>query len=219
MTEAPKKKITVYTLYLNDYLGEVAELTLPTIGSWAKRIGANFQLISTRKFEGWPITYEKLQLHQLMQENKDDWSIHVDADMLLHPDLPNLLENLMPGEIGVHVIYDPAPWFKFDDYFFRDGRRIGITSNFMAVPKECRDLLLPFDCSLEEASSGVSRLHGIDDYCFSRNLARFGLKMGGLLPEPEKQYMIRHLSAGGNSNNIKELYEEAQSILKKWPNF
>jgi hypothetical protein len=208
-------KITVYTLYIGDYLGEIAKHTLPSIERWANKIGANFQLIQDRKYPDWPITYEKVQIYELSKQNNDDWSIHVDADMLLHPDLPNLIENLDPRAVSFHVAYDPSVWFKADEFFFRDGRQIGLTSNFVAASKACRDLWMPFDCCLEEASKGTKRMHGIDDYCFSRNLARYGLKTQGMLPDEDKQYMVRHLNAGGQ-NASQELLKEVETVLKSW---
>ena len=58
-------KKTLYTLMVNGYSPRITKLTLPMIRFYAHKIGADFHIITERKFLEWPITYEKMQVHEL----------------------------------------------------------------------------------------------------------------------------------------------------------
>ena len=203
----------LFTLYVKDYFPEMAKITLPNIERYAKKIGANFHLITERKFPEWPVTYEKLQIHELGKDA--DWNIHVDADMLIHPDFWDVTKASDPRCVSFLHAYDAKEWFKPDEYFLRDGRERGVTSNFVVVHRMCHDFWTPFDVPFEVAKHGTKRLHGIDDYCFSRNLAKYGLKDCGILPNPRYHWQIVHLCTGGNPQK-EIILEHAQKVLKDW---
>jgi hypothetical protein len=184
---------TVYVLNIDDYAPELTALTYPHIKFWADKIGAHVYKITERKFPTWDIPYEKLQIYELARERKDDWSIYIDSDALVHPELPDLT-TLVPRDTVMHNGADFAPirW-KYDEYFLRDGRHIG-SCNWLAVASSwCRDLWRPLDdltfaqaiknitVTVEERHSGIRAEHLIDDYTLSRNIARFGLKFTTLI--------------------------------------
>lgn len=179
-------KKTVYTLIVDGFLPEVTNLTLPYMEKYASKIGADFHIISERKFPDMPVTYEKLQIYELGKDN--DWNIFFDADALIHPDLFDITEQLKPDTV-LHRGNDMAGnrW-KYDKYFRRDGRNIGSGNWFTVASGLCLDLWHPLeDLTLEEAlaniqptseekNKGVTPSHLIDDYVLSRNIARYGLK-------------------------------------------
>jgi indolepyruvate ferredoxin oxidoreductase beta subunit len=70
----------VWVLYINNYFPELCKYTLPTIKLYAQKIGADFNLITTRKYLEFPITYEKIQIYEL--GNNYDWNILIDADKI-----------------------------------------------------------------------------------------------------------------------------------------
>lgn len=191
MTRARK---TLYTLNVNHYEPAITALTFPLLEEWARKMGAEFVQITERKFPDMPVVYEKLQIKELAAARGDDWSIYVDADALIHPDMPDLTEHL-PKDTVLHYGNDMATIrFTRDDYFRRDGRSIGSCNWFTIASSWCRDLWTPLDIPLEEAlthifpthreasgdhsgpDSKVDPAHLIDDYTLSRNIARFGLK-------------------------------------------
>jgi hypothetical protein len=181
-------KKTLFTLCVDGYAPEITALTFPLMRRYADKIGADFHVITERKFPDYPPVFEKLQIHTLGRDMGNDWNIYVDADALIHPDLFDFTEHLSKDTV-FHNGSDPASirW-RFDDYFRRDGRNIGSCNWFTAASDWCLDLWRPPEEPLEdlvanislirqEVESGVMRpSHLIDDYVLSRNIARFGLK-------------------------------------------
>jgi len=205
-------KKCVYTLCVEDYFPELCALTIPNHEAYAKKIGADFKLITERKYLDWPPTYEKVQIYE--QGANNDWNIHIDADMLIHPDMWDVTKEDL-STIFYYSIYDPRLYFPANAYFLRDGRLIGICSSFIAVPNWCHDLWEPFQISFEDAKQGLKRVHGIDDYCFSVNFARYGLK-GSFIFDGDTPpiWNIQHLEVGGDATNRKEeILEKAKTIL------
>jgi len=182
-------KKAIFTLNVDNYAPEVTAITYPLIEFWAKKIGASFNVISERKFEGWPPVYEKLQIYELGQQMENDWNIYIDSDALIHPDLPDLTM-VLPRDTVSHHGNDFAPirW-KYDRFFMRDGRHLGSGNWFTIASDLCIDLWRPLDDltldeakanifpTVEEINAGVfDPSHLIDDYTLSRNIAKFGLK-------------------------------------------
>ena len=182
-----KLKKTVFTLNVDNYAPEITELTYPLLRRYAQKIGADFHMITERKFPGFPPVYEKLQIHKLGQKMKNDWNIYVDSDALIHPDFFDVTEFLTKDTV-CHNGSDMANnrW-RYDKYFRRDGRNIG-SCNWLTIASDwCLDLWQPLEIPFEEAlenifpiqnelNTVVTKEHLIDDYTLSRNIARFGLK-------------------------------------------
>jgi len=182
-------KKTVFTLNLDGYAPEITELTYPLIEAYAHKIGADFHIIGERKFPAWPLTFEKLQIHELGQQMKNDWNIYIDSDTLIHPDTPDMTL-LLPRDTVSHYGKDfSLVRWRSDRYFERDGRNIG-SGNWLAIASNlCIDLWKPPDDltpaeaidnihpTVPERRSGViNPSHLIDDYLLSRNIAKYGLK-------------------------------------------
>jgi hypothetical protein len=179
---------TIYLLNIDDYAPEVTALTYPSIYEWAAKIDACVHVIKRREFPEWPLTYEKLQIHELAQQREDDWSIYIDSDTLVHPELPDVTE-LIRRDFVCHNAIDFAPirW-RYDQYFRRDGRNVGSANWFACASSWCRDLWRPLDdLTPTEAIANITLSvperkwmkpeHLVDDYALSRNIARFGLKV------------------------------------------
>jgi|WetSurMetagenome_2_1015567.scaffolds.fasta_scaffold109175_2 hypothetical protein len=188
MWEKSQKK-TIFTLNLNGYAPEITDLTYPLIEAYARKIGAEFHIITERKFPEWPLTYEKFQIYELAQQMNNDWNIYIDSDALVHPDTPDVTL-ILPRDTVAHFGKDfsPVRW-KEDRFFRRDGRHIG-SGNWLAVGSDlCIDLWKPLDdltpqeaianinpTVAERRSAIIERSHLIDDYVCSRNIAKYGLK-------------------------------------------
>lgn len=183
----PMKK-TVYTLNIDNYEPQITELTYPFLRHWAKKIGAEFYVIKTRRWPNFPPVYEKFQIYDLSREHHNDWSLYVDSDALLHPDLFDITVHL-EKDTCFHYSKDMASLrWRYDHYFLRDGRNIGSGNWFTGASDWCRDLWHPLeDLTLEEAIANINPIvneenhkiepaHLIDDYVCSRNIARYGLK-------------------------------------------
>ena len=183
-------KKTLYTLNINGYNPEITALTYPLIKRYADKIGAEFYIISERH---WPVSYapvyEKLQIYYLQQERGDDWSIFMDGDTLVHPDMFDITEFIGKDTVCHNGADMANNRWRYDQYFRRDGRHIG-SCNWLAVASDwCRDLWHPLeegDLTYEQAlenifpiqqelNTVITRDHLIDDYVLSRNIARYGL--------------------------------------------
>lgn len=176
----------LFTLNVDDYAPEICALTHPLLRRYADKIGAEFIEITKRKYAGYPVTYEKLQIHELGR--RYDWIIYFDSDCLVHPDLFDVTE-FLPQDTVLQNARDVASnRFTYDEYFRRDGRHIGACNWFTVASRWCLDLWRPLeDLTISEAVSrihvqdceeraGITAAHLIDDYVLSRNIARFGLK-------------------------------------------
>ena len=184
---------TVYLLNVDDYAPEITEITYPAIARWAERIHATeIYVIRDRAFSAWPVTYEKLQIHELARDRDDDWAIYIDSDALLHPELPDMTE-LLPWDTVAHNGNDWAPVrFDPDEYNLRDGRGIGSCNWFAVASRQCLDLWRPLEISparaierihptVSELAAGITPEHLVDDFALSNNIARFGLKFTTLM--------------------------------------
>jgi hypothetical protein len=125
-------------------------LTFPLLNRYAEKIGAEFRVISERKFPDWPITFEKFQIFNLGREAENDWNIYIDADALIHPETPDFTLYI-PKDTIAHTGQDFAPLrWKYDRFYMRDGRDIG--SCFPA------GTILPGSGSIEALEIGSSVL-------------------------------------------------------------
>lgn len=181
------RRCTIWTLNVNDYCPEITELTFPAMKHWAHKIGADFNVITERKYPDFPPVYEKLQLHTLGRDS--EWTVYLDADAIVSPEMFDPTEHLAKNEV-LHWGADMAGnrW-RYDDYFRRDGRHIGSGNWFTVASNWCLDLWHPLDdLTLDQAKenifptvpelrAGIKPEHLIDDYTLSRNIARYGLKV------------------------------------------
>jgi hypothetical protein len=186
----PRIKKGVFTLNLNpDAYQEVTDLTYPLIKEWSRKLGADFMEIKDRKFpEALSPTYEKCQVYQLAQDLNLDWAIFVDADALIHPDTMDFTNHIGKDTVMHHGADFASIRWRYDKYFWRDGRNIGSCTWFIVASDWCLDIYKPLDdISLEtayenifpiseEVQRGVEPFRLIEDYVFSRNIAKYGLK-------------------------------------------
>jgi hypothetical protein len=224
-----KIKKTIFTLAINNWEPDICDLTFPLMRLYADKIGADFYVIKERRFEDWPITYEKMQIYQLAQEMENDWNIYIDADTLVHPEMIDIT-TLLSKDTVLHNGFDMAQirW-KFDRFFLRDGRRISSCNWFTMASDWCIELWKPHDdltadeCmarsfpTVEETNTTVNSYHLIDDYTLSRNIAKYGLKFKAfrdLLPEIglADSWLLWHQYTLTPEKKL----EEMKSILEQW---
>lgn len=220
-------KKTVYTLNVDNYSPEITRMTYPLLKLYARKIGADFHVINQRKFKGWPVVYEKLQIYELAKFHKNDWNIYIDSDALVHPETIDFT-SFMHKDTIAHNGTDMANirW-NYDKYFWRDGRNLGSCNWFTVASDWCVDLWTPLDISFEEAlknifptvneiNTVVTPDHLIDDYTLSRNIARFGLKLKTLksiqdevIPESNFFWHLYTLP-------IDEKIKQMQGMIEQW---
>lgn len=224
-------KITkrMYTLNVNGFSKEITAITYPFLKYWADKIGAEFHVISERKFPGFPITYEKLQIYELARSSNFDWHIYVDSDALVHPETLDFTAHIPMNTVAHNGIDLASIRWRNDDVFMRDGRYVGSCNWMTFGSRWCIDLWHPLeDITLEEALSnirptreeracGIEAEHLIDDYTLSRNIARFGLKCTTLMQIQKDMGLtdanfFHHLYTLTTEEKIKSL----QECIKLW---
>jgi len=181
-------KKTVFTLCVDGYPKEITDLTFPLLQGYADKIGAEFVIIQKRRFFEWPVVYEKFQIYDLSRELGSDWNIYVDADALVHPDMPDVTAHLGRDTVMQNGQDLASSRWKYDEYMRRDGRLISSCNWFCVFSDWCRDIYHPLEdmtlaqalmniypCQLER-NFGIDAGHLIDDYVVTRNIARYGLK-------------------------------------------
>ena len=185
VSTSPVKK-TIFTLNIGNYSPEITDLTYPFIQKYANSIDANFHIISKRKFPGYPILYEKMQVFELGEGN--DWNIFVDSDCLISPNLFDITEVLPENTVMTYGADFAGGRFKYDNFFRRDGRNIGASTFFTVASSFCIDIWEPLnDITLDEAIGNIKMTelekslghkpgYGINDYLISRNMAKYGIK-------------------------------------------
>jgi hypothetical protein len=201
---SPQKRC-VHILLIDDYFPELCALTLPTIEAWAKRCNADVNYITKRRWPKWPLLTEKLQVYY--DGTGYDWNILIDADVLVHPQTPDLFAQHLPAD---HIVakdaYNAHRQFKIDNdiYFLRDGRDLGLSSCLVMASRWCHDLWrpLPEEMDLQTACDNILQERKcIDEYSLSRNMARFGFKV---IPpvDPQTSYnLFYHLGVFGEDKD------------------
>lgn len=184
-----KIKKTIFTLDIdNAYDKDLTDLTYPLLKKYAHKIGADFHIISERKYPEYPVTYEKLQIYDLAQEMENDWNLFFDCDALLHPDFMDVTSHI-PFDHVCHWGQDIASHrWKYDRFFLRDGRHIGSCSWFVICSSWNIEIWKPVDdLTIDEIADNISPINSeviagitpirlIEDYVLSRNIAKYGLK-------------------------------------------
>ena len=206
----------LFIVRVNDYFPELCEITIPRIREYAKRIGAEFIEITERKYSDFPPTYEKMQVYDLGKDY--DWCILSDVDNMIHPNCIDFTTWLDSAYVGYFSGFEADTMFEVDKYFKRDRRNLGIASGFVVTSSLTHDLWTPLEFSWEEARKRTKREFIIDEYCLSRNMAKFGLKFTGLNINKVIGDMVIHLGVEERSDR-KFIVERAKSLDVEWKAF
>lgn len=214
MSEKAKK--CIYVVATPGYARDMCAITLPTIERYAERIGADFKIISKRKFPSFPINYERIQIYELGQEY--DWNINIDADMLIGEDLVDPTERVLPHVVGVVMMFPLERYIDTTEshYFKKDGRYIGVVDAFVVTNKLTHKLWepLPNDFSDYKHLFLDGNTRRISEYCLSQNVAKYGFGIAGIYKPTERIYHINYTS-GQNIDAVKI----ATDKLNEWKDY
>lgn len=210
MNDNPTKGKCVHTVVIDNWKPDLCAVTLPNLERFAKRIGADFNVISKAKFDGYPPNYERLQI---WEDGKDyAWNINVDADTILHRDFEDPTSWLDSRYVASSWMTDPRFYFVCNKYFERDGRLIGIADSFVVSSYATHDLWRPLDIPFSEARKlCLKDERMVSEYCLSLNVARYGLKFNGAIKDKDKFYSI-----GTTTNKVADPVKMMINKLKEW---
>lgn len=208
-------KKNVFVLHLDNYRPDLCRYTLPTIKLWADKIGASMRFIQSRKFPGWPITYEKMQVHELGKGAH--WNILVDADFLLHPDLPDFTSMLDRRVVGMHYGFNWRSLFKPNRYLERAGHNQAVAGGFVITSDWTHELWEPLPMLPSEALELTKRAFIVDEYALTNNLCKYGFAYTGLqLNETIAKQMI-HLGSEERTEEQRAMdAAHAAELTKRW---
>lgn len=208
------KKI-IHVVWINEYFGELWELTKPTIEQYAYRIGAELNIITQRKFHNWHINYEKVQVYY--DGLHADANFLIDMDVLIHPQFPDFTSIVPQHHIGFNDNYHISTKCNVADniYFQRDGRDVGIASNAVVSYRSTHDVWTPLNITPQQGKEITFVREGdIDEYTLSHNMAKFGLKYTGITWEDWQRYYFVHIGTDDRNRALNDAY----NILNKWNN-
>lgn len=207
---SPTKKKCIHVIAFDDYQPEMCEITIPNLKSYAKKIGADFNLIREVKFPGFPPNYERFQIYESGRDY--EWNFNIDADTLLHPDCEDPTEWLDPTEFGSLWGMSADAYFKCNKYFIRDGRNQAIADQFTVSNFLIHDIWEPLRMTFEEASSQCpADSRQVSEFALSLNLARFGIRHQGALKDHSK-----HFSPMVTGHKVEKPADVMRAKLKEW---
>lgn len=207
-------KKCVFVLRIDNYRPDLCEFTLPTIKSYAKRIGAEYREITARDWSPrHPPTFEKLQVSHLGAENH--WNILVDADIMLNPELHDVTLSTPVDHVASSYSFRANSMFLADKYFLRDGRNIGIAGGFVVSSHLTHDLWRPPSMPLIQLLERTKRSHIVDEYVISRNLAKYGLKHTGIMDKVD-DFIVHLGTADKSASELSSDVDKARDLIKIW---
>ncbi len=203
----------VHVLATPGYAPEMCSVTIPAIERFAKRIGADFNLITERKFPSFPVNYERLQVYELGRDY--DWNLNIDADMVIGESLADPTTRVPPHRVGILMRFWLESFIDISGnrYFQRDQRHIGIVDAFIVTSRLTHDLWEPLEGDFESYKhlfrDGITRR--ISEYCLSQNFAKYGLNFAAMYNKEDHIYHINYTSDGSQDSRAIALQK-----LQEW---
>ena len=165
---------------------------------------------------------------QVYEDGKDaEVNILCDADMLIHPEFPDVTTFLQRNSIAFNDNYNISWKYHVDRirYFMRDGRDVGIATNFVVSSDWTHDVWEPLSLSQKDiedlakkentdagGADGRGWGHYADEFALSYNMAKYGLKYTGVTWEDWMRPWLIHTGTGDKN----EALEMARTTLEKW---
>ena len=150
-----------------------------------------------------------------------------DADMLIHPHFPDVHEIVKdPAYVAFNDNYNISTKYQADriPYFKRDGRDVGIATNFVVASNLTHDLWEPIPLTSQQISDlavpnndepgewNRGWGHYADEFALSFNLAKYGLKYQGICPEDWQRPFLIHVGTGDKPKSLRI----ARETLAQW---
>lgn len=215
-------KTAVWVVAVNNYMPELCAITFPNLKAFASRIGADFNVIEERKFNSFPPTYEKLQVYELGKTY--EWNILIDADMIVHPDLPDPRVRTGKNALGIYYGFDARIAFNritlsMQEYARKYGIYRGIVTNFIVSHAFVHEVWKPLGVTFDDCDGWCCRNHILDEYTISQNVSTMGIPCKPFLLASE-QSMVYHICAEDRKVNGEDAFNrnvcQAKQLIKEW---
>ena len=204
----------MFVLATPDYQPELCEITFPYLKRYADKIKADLYRIEKRRFPDFPITYERMQIHELGQGS--EWVFCIDPDILIHPDTTDFTTWFPKDHVGNWYFFDIRQHFDVNENssFGKDGRYYGIVDCLVVSSHLTHELWKPLPdrfSAYEPIIKDKGVLERISEYAISENLAREGYKIRGVVDNGKRLYHI-----GCSSETVGNPADLALQKLTEW---
>jgi hypothetical protein len=198
---------------------------------YVKNIGADFHIITERKFPDLDINLEKFQLYDICLDY--DWTIFLDADCLINPkgiDLTKLVEN---DRIIISSYNNPKHHFYPENIEGRYNLNYYAPFFFLVFHKNSKNCVKPYSNPLDyykyinfqsdnkefvqyfkdKNLLDIEKLDGIflDEFLLTLNLHRYNIKTASLVEDFPELSVISHTS-DTKEKKIKQLKESIKKL-------
>lgn len=214
-----RERRVVVTMAIGKAWGRIGALSIPTFRAYAKRIGAELEVIDRRRVSGVEhVHWEKLQLRELIAPYHR--ALYVDLDALIRPGAGDVFERVPRGEFGawpegrrfdrsgdvagVSKFYGRSAFDARD--FFNAGVFVvdrDLHRSFFDRPESFYRGANPEQAYLNMVAAGFPRCH-----------LEPGWSMFPALRAENPGYSIIHFA--GRSGNLSALEAEMRAELESW---
>ena len=222
------KKLLV-TLNIGDYDREITNITFPYMKEYAKNIGADFHVITERKFPDFPLMLEEFQMYEF--SNSYDWIIFLDGDCLINPNGKDLTKLVDDDVVLIAKHNSPVHHFFPNDIEGKYNLQYYAPFFFLVFHKNSRDCVKPYDnphdyykhLNLNSSHSEMIsymkiRTHLteneikdtlIDEFLLTLNLHKYNIKTASLQEDFQYLKIIEHDSIARDEKifNLKKAVE------------
>ena len=210
----PRHTKCIHVLATLDYAPDLCAVTLPRIEAYAKRIGADFNRITERRFPEFPINYERMQIYEYGKGY--DWNVNVDADMLIGDSLVDVTTRIPPEKVGTAMIFKLSEAFPIigNPVFEKAADDIGIVDMFNVTTKLTHEFWRPLPGPFEEYQNCSPRWgpRKVSEFCVSMNLHRNGYQAAGLFISSDHVHHLNYTTY----DSPADIVAKAEGILRGW---
>ena len=224
------KKLLV-TLNIGDYDKDITGITFPYMREYAKNIGADFHVITERKFPDFPLMIEEFQMYEFSQTY--DWIIFLDGDCLINPNTVDLTTLVEEDTVIIAKYNPPDHHFHPENIEGEYNLKYYAPFFFLVFHKNSRDCVKPYTNpydyyehinlnSTHPEMKNYMKIRShltekeikdtlIDEFLLTLNLHRYNIKTNTLVEDFPDLLAISHTS-DTKEEKIKQLKESIKRI-------
>jgi hypothetical protein len=110
------------------------------------------------------------------------------------------------------MAYKASAYYN-DLTYIKEDRDVGLATNLLVVPKCCHELFKPLDISWPLAKSLLKREFIIDEFCMSRNLAKYKYSFAGVIYPGVENALFKHLNFTTDNLSRELALKQAASFM------
>jgi hypothetical protein len=214
------KKLLV-TLNIGDYDRDITSLTFPHMQEYAKNIGADFHIITERKFPEVPLRLEFFQLYDFCTIY--DWIIFLDADCLINPKAVDLTTLVKEDRVIIAKYNPPTHHFHPENIEGQYNFKYYAPFFFLVFHRNSRNCVKPYKNPFDYYEHiNLNSTHPemktymkirthltekeikdtlIDEFLLTLNLHRYNIKTASLVEDFPELNIISHTSDSKEKKN------------------